>query len=115
MRLFAFVAAFTLCGCAGMFEESPEEAARRAEAQRQAGLPVALASCAELDRRADEAQAAIDAELRAQAEAEQREEMLRGITPRSAPLPPGVVRAPRSMAREHAEVAVLTAEIARRC
>ena len=115
MRRLVFVTALALSGCAGMFEESPEEAARRAEAQRRAGLPVALASCAELDRRAEDAQAAIDGELRAQAEAERREEMLRGLTPRGVPSPPSVVRAPRSMAREYAEVAVLTAEMARRC
>ena len=42
--------ALQIASC-GMFEETPEEAARRIEAERQAALPLAEASCEELQRR----------------------------------------------------------------
>ena len=47
-----------IVGC-GILEETPEEAARRAEAQRQAALPLAEASCEELQRRGNRASANI--------------------------------------------------------
>ena len=46
----------SILGC-GAFEETPEQAARRAEAERQAGLPLAQASCQELQRRGNRASA----------------------------------------------------------
>ena len=45
-------------GCA-VFEETPEEAARRAERARQAALPLTEAPCAELQRRGNRASANI--------------------------------------------------------
>ena len=47
-----------IVGC-GMFEETPEEAARRIEAERQAALPLAEASCEELQRRGNRASASL--------------------------------------------------------
>lgn len=47
-----------IAGC-GMLEETPEQAARRVEAQRQAALPLAEASCDELQRRGNRASANI--------------------------------------------------------
>ena len=49
------VASALLMGGYGMFEETPEEAARRIEAERQAALPLAEASCEVLQRRGNEA------------------------------------------------------------
>ena len=42
--------ALVVVGCS-VFEEAPEEAAQRIEAERQAALPLAEASCEELQRR----------------------------------------------------------------
>ena len=49
-----FAVAVLIAGC-GMFEETPEEAARRIEVERQATLPLAEASCEELQRRGNRA------------------------------------------------------------
>lgn len=116
-RAALFVAvALALAGCGvllEMLEESPEEAARRAEAARQAALPIAQASCGELGRRASELESAIDYELARQAQHEQLRELSRAVNPRlpSAPMVPP----PRSMAGEYATIGAVTAEMARRC
>lgn len=60
-------AAALLFGC-GILEETPEQAAWRAEAERQAVLPIAQASCGELGRRVSALESAIDHELQRQAE-----------------------------------------------
>ena len=112
--ILAVVSMVTGCGfLEEMLEESPEEAARRAEAERQAALPVAQASCSELGRRTSEIEGEIDYELRRQAEHEQRAEAVRAVNPRLPTLP--MSPPPRSMAGEYATLGAIAAEMARRC
>lgn len=120
MRLLTLaLAALMVAGCSWL-EPTPEEraaiAAARAEGARQAALPVAQASCSELQRRSAEAEDAIDDELRRQAEIRAREEAFRAVVnPRIPPPPPSPQEAPRSMATEYAIIAAVSAEQARRC
>ncbi len=55
MRFVVIAALFTGCSALQEAVESPEQAAARAERGRQVGLPLAEASCAELQRRANRA------------------------------------------------------------
>ena len=96
-----------------LFEESPEAAARRIEAQRQASLPVSQAGCAELERCAKKAERAINDELKEQQLADNMEQAMK--MGRNDPLPPALLRQPQSMVREYALIQVVTTEMAQRC
>ena len=87
---------------------------RRIEAQRQASLPVSQAGCAELERRAKKAERAINDELKEQQLADNMEQAMK-MGRNDVVLPPGALKQPRSMAREHALIQVVTAEMAQRC
>lgn len=58
IRATMVIVAALASGC-GLFEETPEQAARRAYLARQATLPLAEASCEELQRRGNRASEAL--------------------------------------------------------
>ena len=58
IRAIIAIVAVLSVGC-GLLQETPEKAVLRAERERQAALPLARASCEELQRRGDRASAYI--------------------------------------------------------
>lgn len=106
--LIVYVLPALLLGACGVFEETPEQAAIRAESERIMSLPVDQAPCEALWRRQNALQLEFEREAARQEARERWEDVLESDFP-------SILVPPRTLVEERAELRAVRAEFERRC